>query len=79
MKRTTIVADESTLHRLDVLARSRGVSMGHLVREALREKLEREQSPLQLLESASPAPKGARSARVLSEDDHFRAERWRSS
>ncbi|MGQ0678656.1 MAG: CopG family transcriptional regulator [Actinomycetota bacterium] len=79
MKRTTIVADESTLNRLSVLARSRGVSMGHLVREALREKLEREQAPLKFLESASPAPGGALSARVLSEEDHFRAEEWRSS
>jgi hypothetical protein len=53
--------------------------MGHLVREALREKLEREQAPLKFLESASPAPDGALSARVLSEEDHFRAEDWRSS
>jgi hypothetical protein len=38
MKRTTIMAEESTLERLRALARERGVSFAEVAREALAEK-----------------------------------------
>ena len=38
MKRTTIVAKEETLKRLQALARERDVSFAEVVREALEEK-----------------------------------------
>lgn len=38
MRRTTILANEETLQRLRALARERGVSFAHVVREALEEK-----------------------------------------
>ena len=38
MRRTTIVAPEETLERLQALARERDVSFAEVVREALRDK-----------------------------------------
>ncbi|MPZ51220.1 MAG: ribbon-helix-helix protein, CopG family [Acidimicrobiia bacterium] len=38
MKRTTIMAEETTVERLKDLARTRGVSFAEVVREALAEK-----------------------------------------
>lgn len=38
MKRTTIMADEGTLERLQALARDRGVSFAEVAREALEAK-----------------------------------------
>jgi hypothetical protein len=38
MKRTTIMAEEKTVNRLQDLARDRGVSFAEVVREALEEK-----------------------------------------
>lgn len=38
MKRTTVLADDDLIRRLKALARDRGVSFAHVVREALEEK-----------------------------------------
>lgn len=38
MKRTTIMADQETLEKLQALARDRGVSFAEVTREALAEK-----------------------------------------
>lgn len=38
MKRTTIMADEETVERLQALARDRGVSFAEVAREALEQK-----------------------------------------
>ena len=40
MKRTTVMADESTLEKLRALARDRGVSFAEVTRQALAEKAE---------------------------------------
>jgi ribbon-helix-helix CopG family protein len=40
VKRTTIMAEESTLERLRALARERGVSFAEVTREALAQKAE---------------------------------------
>lgn len=74
MKRTTIVAEESVLHRLRQLADTRGISFGEIVREALEEKLEREQPPLTFLDVPFEPPPGWPSAREFSENDLYHAE-----
>lgn len=78
MERTTVMAEERVLHRLRALAKSRGVSFGELVREALEEKLEREQPALGFLGTVrrgSAAP----SARAADEGDLYRPDPSRSA
>jgi predicted transcriptional regulator len=74
MERTTIVAEERVLYRLRKLADARGVSLGAVIREALEEKLEREQPPLSFLDAAEPAPAGAPTAREADEQDLHRPD-----
>ncbi len=76
MKRTTIVAEERVLYRLRQLADSRGVSMGEIIREALEEKLSREQPPLRSL-GAIDERRGP-SARRFDEEDLYRPDEPRS-
>ena len=52
--RTTIVADERVLERLRQLPRARGTSMGAIIREALEEKVAREQPPITFAGTAGP-------------------------
>jgi predicted transcriptional regulator len=54
VERTTIVAEERVLYRLRQLADARGISFGALVREALSEKLDREQPTLTFLTHDAP-------------------------
>ncbi|MGH8898605.1 MAG: CopG family transcriptional regulator [Egibacteraceae bacterium] len=72
MKRTMIVAEESVLHRLHQLADTRGISFGEIVREALEEKLEREQPPLTFLDVPFEPPPGWPSAREYDEESLYR-------
>jgi hypothetical protein len=72
MRRTTIVAEERTLYRLRQLADARGVSLGEVIREALEEKVEREQPPLRFL-GISPV-RGAVDAQAAEEDQGYRAD-----
>lgn len=74
MKRTTIVADEGVLARLHRIADARGVSLGAVVREALDEKLEREQPPLTFLAHPHEPPGGTPSAREADEQDLYQAD-----
>lgn len=77
MRRTTVVAEERTLYRLRQLAEARGVSLGEMIREALDEKLAREQPPLRFLGS-SPA-RGPDGARAADEDDRYRPDDFRGA
>lgn len=65
------------LHRLRGLAKARGVSFGELVREALEEKLEREQPGLTFLGTARRST-AAPSAREADERDLYRPDPPRS-
>lgn len=56
MQRTTIMADEATVGRLRELARSRGVSLATVVREALDEKAQSHRPPPGSLGSGQSAP-----------------------
>lgn len=72
------MTDPVVLERLRDLARGRGVSLGALLREALDEKLAREQPSLSFLGAArrgSTAP----SARTADENDLYRPDPARSS
>ena len=71
MERTTIVAEERVMYRLRRLAAARGVSLGALVREALAEKLERDQPPLSFVGAAGERRPGDVEARVADEDGHY--------
>lgn len=76
MERTTIVAEEQVLYRIRQLADERGVSMGEIIREALEEKLSREQPPLRSL--GSVAGREGPSARQFDEEDLYRPDDHRS-
>lgn len=77
MQRTTIVADEGTLLRLRRLAERRGVSLGHVIREALEDKVSREQPTLHFVGRAENP--GSVDARTADEHDHYRAESYRGA
>lgn len=77
MKRTTIVAEERTLYRLRQIADTRGLSLGEVIREALDEKLAREQPPLRFL-GRSPS-RGSVDAGAADEDDQYRADDFRGA
>ena len=59
------------LYRLRRLAEARGVSFSEIVREALAEKLERDQPPLSFVGAAGQRRPGDVEARVADEDGHY--------
>lgn len=77
MKRTSIVAEEQTLYRLRQLAAAKGVSLGEVIREALNEKVSREQPPLTFIGRAGPADDAAIPARAADETDAYQADDFR--
>lgn len=77
MERTSIVAEERTLYRLRQLAAARGVSLGAIIREALDEKLEREQPPLTFLGTGEPRPAGMPAPQAADESDAYRPDDFR--
>lgn len=77
MRRTTIVAEERTLYRLRQLADARGVSLGEVVREALEEKLAKEQPALRFL--GRSRTRSVVDARAADEEDHYRADDFRGA
>lgn len=75
MQRTTIVAEERTLYRLRRLADARGVSLGVVIREALEEKLAREQPPLAFLGASERSAEV--DARAADESEAYRPDDYR--
>lgn len=76
MRRTTIMADESTLRRLKEVAARQGVSLGQVIREALELRLrQRPERPRFIAsgESKKPGTDTARRAGQL----RFQPRSWR--
>ncbi len=79
MKRTTILAEEQALYRVRQLADERGVTVSEIIREAVDEKLEREQPELTFLgaDGSTGSASGGTGARDSDEQDRYRPDDFR--